>query len=309
MDLFGRGTEKSESDQNSESIHSSGFPEVRVGRDDSLLYLRDTLTKRDFLCDTGAHASMVPALPSERARARDSNMASTLPHILNVSGGTVRLYGKRRMSVCFGGRTFHWDFITADTSFYILGADFLAAYGLLVDLRNQRLIDSDTGNVFPQARARSAQLASSAPVAPDVFSVLLDEFPGLCTADFSSPSVRHGVEHHVVTTGPPVHARARRLDPAKLAVAKSEFAEMERMGVIRRSDSPWASPLHLVPKPNGSWRPCGDYRRLNGVTTDDRYPVPHIQDFNAHLAGTRIFSKIDLVRGYHQIPMQRTCPR
>lgn len=78
---------------------------------------------------------------------------------------------------------------------------------------------------------------------------------------------------------------------------------MEQLGIIRRSNSPWSSPLHMVQKPGGGWRPCGDFRRLNNVTVDNRYPLPHIQDFNANLAGTTIFSKIDLVRGYHQIPM------
>ena len=78
---------------------------------------------------------------------------------------------------------------------------------------------------------------------------------------------------------------------------------MEESGIIRRSNSPWSSPLHIVPKQSSGWRPCGDYRRLNKATMDDRYPLPNIQDFNSRLAGSCIFSKIDLIRGYYHVPM------
>ena len=89
--------------------------------------------------------------------------------------------------------------------------------------------------------------------------------------------------------------------PDKLASAKSEFDSMEAMSIICRSSSPWASPLHMVPKASGGWRSCGDYRRLNDATVPGRYPVPHIQYLSAHLASMKVFSKVDLVRGYHQI--------
>jgi hypothetical protein len=100
-----------------------------------------------------------------------------------------------------------------------------------------------------------------------------------------------------------VFAKSRRLDPDKLRTAEKEFRALEKAGIVPRSNSGWSSTLHMVPKPDGSFRPCGDYRRLNTVTEDDRYPLPSIQDFTANLAGCTVFSKIDLVKGYHQVPM------
>jgi hypothetical protein len=88
-----------------------------------------------------------------------------------------------------------------------------------------------------------------------------------------------------------------------LQIAKAEFKRIESAGIVRRSKSPWASPLHMVPKKDGLWRPCGDYRRLNLVTTPDKYPVPNMKDLSNGLHGCTIFSKIDLVKGYCQIPV------
>jgi len=117
------------------------------------------------------------------------------------------------------------------------------------------------------------------------------------------PPTKHDVRHHIETDGRPVSSRFRRLDAEKLAAAKAEFAQLEKEGVIERSNSCWSSPLHMVRKADGSWRCCGDYRRLNMITKPDRYPLPNMLDFSGRLAGCVVFSKLDLRKGYYQIPV------
>ncbi len=134
-------------------------------------------------------------------------------------------------------------------------------------------------------------------------SVILDEFPEVANASKVLPPSSHGVEHFISTKGPPIASKFRRLDAEKLQAAKAEFEQLEREGIVQRSTSPWASPLHMVMKKDGSWRPCGDFRRLNLVTEPDTYPLPNMLDFSARVAGCKVFSKIDLRKGYYQIPM------
>lgn len=76
---------------------------------------------------------------------------------------------------------------------------------------------------------------------------------------------------------------------------------MVSQGVCRPSKSPWASPLHMVRKSDGSWRPCGDYRGLNKRTKPDRYPLPFLHDYTHILHGKLWFSKIDLRRAFNQV--------
>ena len=132
---------------------------------------------------------------------------------------------------------------------------------------------------------------------------LLSEYPEV-TGQAPIDAVRPcNVSHVIVTNGLPVVEPARRLNPKKLQAAKAEFKSLLDQGICRPSNSPWASTIHLENKVNETYRVCGDYRRLNAATVPDKYPIPHLHDYSINLHGKTIFSKIDLHKAYHQIPV------
>ena len=76
-----------------------------------------------------------------------------------------------------------------------------------------------------------------------------------------------------------------------------------RNGIVRKSRSPWASPVVLADKSDGTKRFCVDYRRLNACTKKDRYPLPRVDDSLDILSGKKYFTSLDLMSGYWQIPV------
>jgi hypothetical protein len=254
-------------------------PGKRVGRRElntlgsGMIFLQDDDSKQQFIVDTGAVCSVLP----HRANAQPAS-----PQLSGADGRSIPTWGTIRCRLSFGLRTFFVTFFLATVYRPIQGLDFLSAHGLLVDPVSRQVLDSKTLKPLsktPTAAGtlRSKFAATLCSITPSVRS-LLASFPTIVGDGKGKPSPKHKIRHTIETTGRPVFAKARRLDPDKLRKAEAEFRELEAAGIIRRSDSPWSSPLHMVRKKDKSWRPCGDYRQLNLAMTHDRYPLPSILD-------------------------------
>ena len=107
----------------------------------------------------------------------------------------------------------------------------------------------------------------------------------------------------IQVTGPPISQRAYRTPLSKRLLVEEAVREMLDDGVIRPSRSPWASPITLVPKKDGTTRFCVDYRKLNDITVKDTYPLPLIQDIFDQVGGRAVYSTLDLKSGYWQLPV------
>ena len=277
-----------------------------------LLYITDAVTKRKWLVDGGAVLSIVPPTLAQRA-AGPTNSTQ-----LQAANGTrINCYGVQEMTVSLADRQVKFPITVADVKQSILGADFLAHSYLAPNHRDGTILDLKDYSVLKaefeveEKPVRVNHVSQST----DPFYQLLDKFPDLSNPSFRVKEVEHGVLHYIPTDGPPVQSRARKLSPEKLAVAKAELEKLVSLGVCKRGKSEWSSPLLVTTKPCsspctcaeqspcGGWRVCGDYRRLNNMTKTDRYPVRNLQDFNNELRDKKYFSKVDLLKGYHQIPV------
>lgn len=259
-----------------------------------------------FTVDTGASVSIIPERLATGYLLKPCNVTLTA-----ANGTKIPVLGETNidLKILALKRTFPWNFIVAKTSSALLGLDFLTHYKLIVDASSHVIRDSLTSRTVnttflsgPINKICVNDISQRCLRAQR----LLTMYPSLTSPrkiDDSNKIVN--VYHHIDTgNSSPTFCKTRQLAPQKLIIAKTEFQSLLKAGIIQPSKSAWSSPLHLVPKPKpGEWRPVGDYRALNTRTVPDRYPIPHIQSIASKLHNKKVFTKLDLMKAYHQIPV------
>lgn len=112
------------------------------------------------------------------------------------------------------------------------------------------------------------------------------------------------IEHEIPTGDtPPIRERYLQIPPTLYQEVKTMLSQMLDSGVVRESQSPWAAPVVLVRKKDGSLRFCVDYRKLNAATVKDAFPLPRIEESLTALQRAKYFSALDLASGYWQVPV------
>ncbi|KRZ60247.1 Retrovirus-related Pol polyprotein from transposon opus [Trichinella nativa] len=226
-----------------------------------LFFVQERSYGMRFLVDTGSEVSVVPYNTILRSQLH----ATDIPQLTGTANGTrIDVFGSRELTVDLGfTRPMRWKFVVA------------------------RIAQP----ALPSALQPTRRLQASAPGRHDVMDLLertrQDQQYKICQ---TSKPTTHSIQHHILTHGPPVFARPRRLPPDRLELARKEFDILLDLGIIRPSSSSWASPLHMR-----LWTP---------QQRDEARQIPDPQHQRLrHAVGRTIFYKVDLIRSYQQIPV------
>ncbi|GFW22938.1 retrovirus-related Pol polyprotein from transposon 17.6 [Trichonephila clavipes] len=250
-----------------------------------------------MIIDTGANVSIIR---NDLAQKLKEKLLWTPPRVVlqTVTGENIDIHGKLKVKIRFGDTTYQHAVYVADIADpFILGLDFLKEHGFTLDFNKNelRFIHEEVTIFKIEHRTESIRQKSSA-------ERLFQEFEDVFSRNSSDIGHTTVTQHRIDTADhPPIKQHPRRLPFAKQEEVGTLLREMQENDIIEPSSSPWASPIVLVSKKDGSTRFSVDYRKLNDVTKKDSYPLPRIDDTLDTLSGHKWFSTLDLKSGYWQV--------
>ncbi|XP_020262691.1 uncharacterized protein LOC109838678 [Asparagus officinalis] len=271
-----------------------------------------------------ANDQVITALPDDRMIGFImSTKLSRNYLLLNINTGSgvlVASSGYESCHVVICGRELFADFLVIDLPSFdaVFGMDWLGSFFATIDCRRRSVVfeipdhprfeflsgSTSAGPVEYKARPKKAtfaamQVESEKPIVvrefEDVFPDNIYGLPPDRAIEFSI-ELKPGVA--------PISKTPYRMPPAELTELRTQLDDLLHRGLIQPSVSAWGAPVLLVGKKDGSKRMCIDYRELNAVTVKNKYPLPRIYDIFDQLGGSRVFSKLDLRSGYHQVKVK-----
>ena len=220
-------------------VQPAGSPPLTSAREDfcssSLIFMKDILSVREILVDSGASVLVFPGPKSSSVNR---------VHLLTADGSPII---PLQFSCGSDSKVYTWTFQLAPVSVPLLGADFLQHSNLLVDIKNCRVVHADCPEdvvIYPSPGPQPAFKSVSFLSAPQQVQKLLEEFPDVLFSNrFTASKPRHGVCHHLLTNpGPQVFAKPSRLDRRNYLLLKLSSPRWRKLGLF--GDPPL--PGHLL---------------------------------------------------------------
>jgi hypothetical protein len=266
-----------------------------------------------ILFDSGASHSFVTETFVHTGNLKPSRMDRLM--IVQIPGSTAKTQlSCRNVPVELHGVHFKADLIILGTKGLdvVLGMDWMSKYQGHTDCARKSITVTNSEGMqtehivtMPSCKAYykksvSGPTLDQVPVVCEYPDVFPEELPGMPPGR----DIEFIIELILGTA--PIAQRVYRMNPQELEELKRQLTDMLSKGLIHPSASPWGSPILFVEKRDGTIRLCVDYRKLNEVTIKNKYPLPKIEDLFDQLNGAKVFSKIDLRTGYHQLKVHES---
>ena len=314
---------------------------VTAAAQPSAAVARGVLDKReiDMMLDSGSSISLI----EESVAASFSTEANTTPSslkLVSAAGDNIPILGSITLPIQLGTLQANHSLVIVRSLInpVILGLDFLHKHRIIVDFSSNPIKISipDTSDLnlqdlvplFDATKKNKAKIYTievlkepteeaiddcAVPLftsldnvhdvpscAVPTLSLLLEQYKSLFRMSPGSTTV---AEHFIPTSDTPVRVPPRRIPANYHLEVEKQIQTMLKEGIIEESSSPWLAPAVFVRKKTGDIRICVDYRELNKRTVKDAYPLPRPDEVQDRLAGSTIFSTLDLQSGYWQLPV------
>lgn len=274
---------------------------LSFSKGDARPYLEIDILGEKFvgLLDSGATHTIVGATGFKRLkRLGHKHQEISRADCIVANGSSCQVLGHMGLPITLGNKTRPVTALIVPEVKHaiILGIDFWKQMEIIPDFSSgtwEFKTEEEMTNEINSIRVLSAEQQKE-------LEVLLADYSKSMGDEFGHTNM---VEHTIETTSAPIKQRYYPVSPVVQKHIDEELDKMLALGVVEPSNSGWSSPILLVPKKDGTYRFCVDFRKLNGVTKKDAYPLPYISSILDRLRNARYLSTLDIKSAYWQIPV------